>query len=332
VLEGNRDAKRELDEEADIAYRNCMVYRLALVLGGGGVRCMAHVGVFIELERAGIIPDLIVGSSIGSVMGGVYAYKKDADFLWDFAFRFAKNPVVRILERYMSREPGRLSRISTSIAFSLGLAYISWQYGFLSSDLIKKAYRDILGSKMLRSRRFNLEDCEIPFAPLATDIETARAVILTRGDIPNAMYASCALPGICKPYRLDQMSLLDGGIVSLVPVMAAHILGAERIIAVDTDAKLHGYGNIVEMLEQASAIRGYRWNMMETGLADLVIKPMVFEHVWYQFSQSNVCIMAGKKAAREEMDKIKELISREPNREKIAERSYLAGYYPHVIV
>ena len=110
---------------------------------------MAHAGVFIELERAGIVPDLIVGSSMGSVRGGVYAYKKDADFVWDFALKFADNPVVKVLERYLSRPPGRLSHIGTCIGFSIGLAYLYWHYGFLSSPFLKKAYKNILGSRML---------------------------------------------------------------------------------------------------------------------------------------------------------------------------------------
>ena len=294
---------------------------------------MAHAGVFMELKRAGIIPDLIVGTSLGSVMGGVYAYKEDAQFLRQFALRFCDNHIVRTLERALAYKPGFLSQLGRCLGFSLGLAYISWRYGILTSAFLKKAFNDIVGSKVLETRRFKIEDCRIAFAPLAVDLVTARAVILTRGDIPDAMFASSAVPGICKPHRQDGMALLDGGIVSLVPVLAAHILGAERIVAVDTDAKVRGsYDNVVQMMEQASAVRGYRWNRLETSLADMVIEPDVKAYYWWKFSRAEKCIAAGRVAARENMDKIRELISRPPDKRKAAERDELVRFYPYQII
>ncbi len=310
-----------------------MAYRLALVLAGGGVRCMAHAGVFIELERAGIVPDLIVGSSLGSVMGGVYAYKPEAEFLRQFALRFSDNHIVRAMERSFAHHPGMLARIGRCGVYSLGLAYISWQYGILSSAFLKRAFNNIVGKRMLRDRNFLIEDCRIPFAPLAVDIASARAVILRSGDIPDAMYASSAVPGVCKPHRLGGMRLMDGGLASLVPVLAAHLLGAERIIAVDTDSKVRGrYDNVVQMIEQASAVRGYRWNMMETAQADLLIEPRVKQFYWWQFSRAEDCIKSGQDAARDSLDAVRSLIARVPDERKQATRSFLAGYYPHVII
>lgn len=310
-----------------------MAYELAFALGGGGVRGMAHVGVLIELERAGIIPDLIVGSSMGAVMGGVYAYQQDADYLWGFALRFADNPVLKVIEHALSHKPGFCARIGAGLGLSLGWAYVYWQGGFLTSARLKRAYRDIIRNRMLSTRRFLLEDCRVAFAPLAVDLGTARAVIMTTGDIPDAMFASSALPGVCKPHRRDGMALLDGGLVSVVPVMAAHLLGAKRIIAVDTDAKVRGtYANGFELIEQASAVRGYRWNMLETDLADCVIAPQIAPYAWSQFSRTEACIQEGRRAARTKIGEIKTLLGRTPDKAKAGAREALRKYYPHVIV
>jgi len=310
-----------------------MSYRLALVLAGGGVRCMAHAGVFLELERAGIIPDLIVGTSLGSVMGGVFAYKPEAEFLRQFALRFSDNHIVRTLERSFAHHPSVLARIGRCGVYSFGLAYIYWHYGILSSAFLKRAFNNIVGKRMLKDRNFLIEDCRIPFAPLAVDIVTARAVILTHGDIPDAMYASSAVPGVCKPHHLGDMRLLDGGLASLVPVLAAHIMGAERIIAVDTDSKVRGtYDTVVQMIEQASAVRGYRWNMMETAQADLIIEPKVKPYYWWQFSRAADCIAAGQEAARASLGKVRDLMACVPDGGKLTKRAELAEYYPHIIL
>jgi len=293
---------------------------------------MAHAGVFIELERAGITPDLIVGSSLGSVMGGVYAYKPEAEFLRQFALAFSDNHIVRALERSFAHHPGFLARIGRCGVYSFGLAYIYWHYGILSSAFLKRAFNNIVGKRMLKDRNFLIEDCRIPFAPVAVDIATARAVILRHGDIPDAMFASSAVPGVCKPHHLDDMRLLDGGLASLVPVLAAHILGAERIIAVDTDAKVRGtYDTVVQMIEQASAVRGYRWNTMETDQADLIIEPEVKKYYWWQFSRAADCIAAGQEAARESLDAIRALMARVPDTKRQAKRTEMVEYYPYVI-
>lgn len=294
---------------------------------------MAHAGVLIELERAGIVPDLIVGSSLGSVMGGVYAYKPEAEFLRQFALRFSDNHIVRALERSFAHHPGMLARIGSCGVYTLGLAYIYWHFGILSSSFLKRAFNNIVGKRMLKDRNFLIEDCRIPFAPLAVDIASARAVILRRGDIPDAMYASSAVPGVCKPHHLGDMRLLDGGLASLVPVLAAHILGAERIIAVDTDYKVRGhYDNVVQMIEQASAVRGYRWNMMETKQADVLIEPKVKQYYWWQFSQAADCISAGQEAARDCLEAVRTLIAHDPDKRKQSTRAQLAEYYPHIII
>ncbi len=311
-------------------------YDLALVLGGGGVRCMAHVGVFKALERQGIKPDLIVGSSIGSVVGGVYAYKNEVEFLNRFALKFSNNPVVKRIESSLTTNPNKLlSKLASFFFFSMGFVHAFWNQGFVSEKFVRNAYRDVVGKGVLSSRQFYLENSIIPFAALATDIKSAKAVIITKGDIPKAMYASSAMPGVCKPVEYIDRSLMDGGIISILPVMAAHVLGANKIIAVDTESEIRPprYNNAIEALDIASTIRGYRWNILEKSLADIVISPTsIKKYDWYRFSKAPECIDAGYNAITERINEIKDVISASPNREKQDLRRSLKEFYPYSII
>lgn len=311
-------------------------YNLALALGGGGVRCMAHVGVFKALEEQGIKPDLIVGSSIGSVVGGVYAYKNDTEFLNRFALKFSNNPVVNTIERSLTTNPKSLiSKVTSFFSFGLGFVYAFWNQGFISEGLVKRAYKDVVGKGVLSSRQFYLENSTIPFAALATDIISGSAVIITKGDIPKAMYASSAMPGVCKPADYMDIHLMDGGIISILPIMAAHILGAKKIIAIDTEAEIKGfrYNNALEALDIGSTIRGYRWNILERSLADMVISPPGIKgYDWYRFSKASVCMDAGYSVITERINEIKEIIDGSSDKGKQDLRVLLEKFYPYSII
>jgi len=297
---------------------------------------MAHVGVFLELEKEGIHPDLIVGSSIGSVMGSVYAYKNEAAFVHDFARKFSSNRLALLLERYMTTDPHNFfSKLLSFFSFTAGFVHSYWNQGFLSYSLVKRAYQDVFGKDVLSSRTFNIEDCKIPFAALTADLNTGNAVILSHGDLAKAVFASSAMPGICKPLDWDHMLLLDGGVISLVPVLAAHLLGAKKIIAVDTETKIKAsiYKNSIETIDTASSMRGYRWNMMETKMADIVL-PLegISEHSFYQFSHAGQCVEIGHRAIRSKMQEVKDLIAARPDNAKIRRRKELESFYPYVII
>ncbi len=311
-------------------------YDLALALGGGGVRCMMHVGILDVLSREGIVPDLVVGSSIGSVIGGVYAYRPDTGFLKNFAIRFSNGIVARKIESFLSTNPRSFgSKLRSFVSFSIAFVHSYWDQGMISPDMVKRAYRNVAGRGILESRKFLVEDAEISLGILTTDVISGDAVIITTGDMPDAMYASSAMPGVCKPLKSKGMLLMDGGIISLLPVMAAHILGARRIIALDSEARMRGpvYNNSIEMLDKASEIRGYRWNLVERSLADLVISAkQVKDFEWFQFSKAATCIVAGSKEAEAMLDKIMDLLDRPPDSELMERRAALERFYPHRII
>ena len=174
--------------------------RIALVLGGGGPRGMAHIGVLKALEEAAIRADLIVGSSMGALIGALYATRPDALEL-----------------------EGQIMTVDLRAGWrDLTLSRRPW----LKGDYLETWVRDRLNFK-------SLEQLSIPMVAVVTSVETGAAVALTRGDAATAVRASTAIPGTFKRVRIGDVEYFDGDISAPVPVSLARAAGAEFIIAVD---------------------------------------------------------------------------------------------------
>jgi NTE family protein len=186
---------------------------IGLALGGGAARGFAHIGVLHTLAAHGIVPDVIVGTSIGAVVGGTYA----AGAL-DTLETWARGLTVR----------GVLSYLDISLSGS-GLIGGGRLAGELEASLADK----------------RIEELPIRFAAIATEFNTGHEIWLTRGRLAEALRASYALPGIFPPVRLGGRWLVDGALVNPVPVSAARALGARLVIAVNLNADLFGRGTII---------------------------------------------------------------------------------------
>ncbi|PLZ04382.1 patatin [Burkholderia sp. WAC0059] len=174
--------------------------RIGLVLGGGAARGWAHIGVIRALHEAGIRPDVVCGTSIGALIGAVYA-NGDLDWLEDWAGRLTWQTVVRLLD----------------LRFSGGL---------------------LGGRKVIElfERQFNgreIRELGLPFAAVATELDTGREVWLQEGSVVDAVRASIAIPGLFTPVWRDGVWLVDGGLCNPVPVSAARAMRADCVIAVD---------------------------------------------------------------------------------------------------
>jgi len=179
--------------------------KIALVLGGGGSKGLAHLGAIKELEAAGLRPDLIIGCSAGSIVGALYA---DNPELTGFEESFLKLTRAELLDT-------------------------TW---FSRSGLVEgKALQNFL-KKHLRSKTFN--ELQIPFIAIATDLFTGETIELSQHELPIAIGASCAYPGVFHPVFLHDRYLIDGGASSPLPVEIAKKYGAELIIAIDVSEKL----------------------------------------------------------------------------------------------
>jgi NTE family protein len=186
---------------------------IALALGGGAARGFAHIGVMRTLAAHGIVPDVIVGTSIGAVVGGCYA----------------------------AHELDNLEAWARGLNVRSVLSYLD--VNFSGSGLIRGGHLSKRMDAHLKDMR--IEDLPIRFAAIATEFNTGHEIWLTRGRLSEAMRASYSLPGIFPPVLIGGRWLVDGALVNPVPVSAARALGARLVIAVNLNSDLFGRGTII---------------------------------------------------------------------------------------
>ena len=176
--------------------------KLALVLSGGAARGLAHIGVIRALEERGIRPDMVVGCSMGALIGAFYAMGTPARGM---------EGVVRRMAR--TKEFERILRVKPS------------SQGFLDPEALEEFLEAFLGDT-------TIEDLPMAYAAVASDIEAFSLVVLTKGSLAAAVRASTAIPGLFPPLVVEGRVLVDGGVVNPFPVDVARRLGAERVIGV----------------------------------------------------------------------------------------------------
>lgn len=179
---------------------------LALVLGGGGSKGLAHLGAIQELERAGIRPDLIIGCSAGAIAGALYADQPELQSAVDRLIPLKRSDV-------------------------LDYSYMNPVFGIVQGDLLQKLMGDLLNAKFF-------EDLKIPLIVVATDLISGEPVEICCGDLPSAVRASCSLPGVFKPYPLYGRHCIDGGASCPIPVTIAKKYGAKVVLAIDLSERL----------------------------------------------------------------------------------------------
>ena len=194
---------------------------IALVLGGGAARGWAHIGVIHELAEMGIKPDMVVGTSVGSIVGGAYA-SGNLDQFEEWISGLGRVDIIRLLDAKMTGG------------------------GFLQGKSLMSAIRKRIGDP-------KIEDLDIPFACVATELGTGREIWLREGSLLDACRASIALPGMFAPSRMkEDKLLLDGGLVNPVPVSLARAMGGDVVIAVNLNGDLIGRHFFVHSTDEIS--------------------------------------------------------------------------------
>src|SRR5215211_84002 len=187
--------------------------KLGLALGGGAARGWAHIGVMRVLEREGIRPDVIAGSSVGAVVGGCHAAGK-LDEVEAFARSLTKRRVMGLLDFHISGS------------------------GLIGGDRLRRLLERDLG-------QMRVEELPIRFVTIATELGTGHEIWLTRGPLVAAMRASYALPGIFDPVFLRGRWLMDGALVNPIPITAARALGADVVICVNLNSEVRARGTVI---------------------------------------------------------------------------------------
>lgn len=237
---------------------------IGLALGGGAAKGFAHIGVIKMLEASGIRPDVVAGTSAGSVVGALYAAGMDPFQLQEQAFALDEASIRDV----------RL--------FSGGLVQ-----GQKLEDYINA-----------RVNHRSIQQLARPFAAVATQLETGQRAVFIRGNTGQAVRASSSVPGVFEPVEIGGRHYVDGGVVSPVPVDAARQLGANFVIAVDISASPSGSNplGMVNIVGQSITIMGRQLGQQELARADVVIRPNITGIGATDFQQKNQAILEGERA------------------------------------
>jgi NTE family protein len=283
--------------------------RIGLALGGGGARGLAHIGVLMALEGEGIPIDLIVGTSIGALVGGAYASGISPDELQKRADSYLNSPefqssAMKAFETAHAKgELGLTQKIQTFLRNRFYLIQAMFKPGILSNEDFQATIDYFIPD-------IQIEETRIPFRAVATDLVSGEHVIFSEGSLRQAVMASSAVPGAIAPLKEGKKLLSDGGIICLVPSSVARREGADIVIAVAVDRGIRSeeLRNVVDVYLRASEIMAEKLKEYELADADVVILPEVGDLHWSNFSQAMNLICEGEKAAREKLDDIRHLM------------------------
>ncbi|MBW1963538.1 MAG: patatin-like phospholipase family protein [Deltaproteobacteria bacterium] len=286
--------------------------KIGLALGAGGARGVAHIGVLKVFQKEGIPIDIIVGASIGSLVGAAYAVNPDSLELEKQVCRVLSNkeaqyPGLKRLQRIHRPDPPRSDLIRR-------IARIAEKEVFLNLAIVRNA---LLSEKDLREcveafiPDMEVTDTVIPFAATAVDLVSGREVVLDRGSLVRAVMASCATPGFMPPVPWDEMLLVDGGIVGNLPVEPAKTMGADVVIGVDVGCSIQRGRAIedgIDVIHRTTEIMEFYLNLHRKQAADLIIEPAVKEKEWTDFLDYETLIKKGEAAALSKITEIRRLL------------------------
>jgi NTE family protein len=279
-------------------------------LGSGGARGLAHAGVVDALEEVGIRPDLVVGTSMGSIVGGLFAEDPVAARVWERLSAYVQS------EEFASYWAPFVPRDSTN-GDKAGRGRLSgvfdyMQRKFIAVKTVTRLYQE--SADRLRGPLENLFEVEdfadltVPFAAVAMDLVSGKPVVFTEGSLIDAVYASSAIPSVFPALERDGMMICDGGGPYRVPVEACRALGAEIVVAIDIPAfEDTKFGNGLDLILRSNTVARQRLNRFVCATADLVIRPDVAEFHWADFRAGEACRARGYVAARQAMPQLQEL-------------------------
>jgi NTE family protein len=251
--------------------------RIGLALGGGAARGFAHIGVIKALEAQGIVPDVVVGTSAGSVVGALYA---------------AGNNGFKLNRMALEMDEAAISDWAVPL--------FARSSGVLKGEAIQRYINRAV-------RNAPIEKFPISFGAVATDLQNGKPILFQRGNAGMAVRASSSVPGVFQPVKIGDKSYVDGGLVAPVPVRYAREMGADFVIAVNisADPDAQPSTSSLDVVLQTFAIMGQTINRLEMKDADIVITPSLGAMKGSDFSGRNLAILAGEQAAAAVMPELR---------------------------
>ena len=287
--------------------------KVALVLSGGGARGLAQIGVLKVFEEHNIPIDMIVGTSIGSMVGGLYSTGYTPDELEYIVDSIDWKSKLSLTDKY-SRESLFFEQKKIQDKSLITISLDGFKPQLPSSLSSGQQISELINVLTLNSRyktKKNFADLKIPFASVATDLNMGEKVVLTKGNLSECIKASITFPLLYSPTQIDGRNLVDGGLTANIPVDVARDLGADIVIAVNSTSPLRTpeeLKNPIYTADQIISITMGKLNEQQLKNADLIITPEVGKHSANEFNNVKFLIDKGEKGTYELIDKIKNLI------------------------
>jgi NTE family protein len=278
--------------------------RVALVLSGGGARGVAQIGVLKVLEKHGIPVDFIAATSLGAVVGGLYASGYTVAELESLALNTNWDDILSLTEDTRRTELFLDQKLVDDRNF-LVVRFEGLQPVIPSAVSTGQRFTTWINRQTLQSLyhpKPSFDDLKIPFRAMATDLVSGRRVVMSEGSLAEALRASATVPLLFSPIEKDSMQLLDGGLVSNIPVDLARESGCDLVIAVNSTSGLRGPDELKAPWQTADQIMGIMMqlsNQQQLEQADIVITPEVGKHLSSDFRGLDTLIAKGALAAEE---------------------------------
>jgi NTE family protein len=287
--------------------------KIGLVLSGGGAKGAAHIGVLKIIEKSNIPVDYVVGTSIGAYVGGLYALGYSADEIEDIMLNLPWDDgysdfIPRKLLSFESKELRDLYNIPLRLGISEGV--LKSPSGVLlgqSAGSLMKLSTDVVATFE------SFDHLAIPYRAIASDLATAKAVVISKGSITKAMRASAAVPGVVGPVNIDGKLLVDGGIANNMPIDVVKAMGADIVIAVDIGSPLLTKQNIndtIDVINQLSNILTNNTTQAQKNYLstkDILIRPAIDDLSTTDFSIMAQALELGGQAALQAKEELKKL-------------------------
>lgn len=251
--------------------------KIALALGGGAARGFAHIGVIKALETSGIVPDIVIGTSAGSVVGALYA---------------------------AGHGPFELQKLAIQLDEASVTDWSLFDRGVIKGERLEQFINANVGNRPI-------DGLKRRFAAVATDLASGEPIVFQRGNTGSAVRASSSIPGVFPPVVIGGREYVDGGLVAPIPAREARALGADLVIAVDISARPSGKRNqgTLDLLLDTISIMGGALGKQELSAADIVIRPELRGLPATNFQQRHEAILEGEKAGFAAVPRVRDAIA-----------------------
>ena len=270
--------------------------KIGLALGGGAARAFSHIGVLAGLTKHGVPIDIVTGTSMGAIIGAMFAAKADVAAIEARFAAYVKSKEFassgfNFFKELDSHDEGLLAEMGRLARRGLFNTLMVTKTSLVNEDIAARSYAYLLED-------LRVEETTIPFASVALDLRSGESVVLRQGRLRDVIAASCAMPGALNPVKLEGRLLVDGGWAETVPITAARQLGADFVIAVDVvsaPGEFREPRNALDVIARADALARAALNREQLKAADIILSPQNSVDHWADFSTTARAIDLGKK-------------------------------------